>query len=176
MNALLQYLAHDEPAVRLPTSPRQYKGHGSSPYGVSPPARAPRAETSEDQFASWRDTHDATSERDQEFLELLVAYRASGGLARTHEVIGSCKRRDGCDTGQLARWIVTRQIISIHWQNQTWIPWFQFDPILGQPRSPVGQIARELCSVLDELMTSTTAGMPNNQPRTYLPMTHSRSW
>lgn len=107
------------------------------------------------------DVHDAFSGRNQEFLELLSAYRGSGGLARTHEVMGPLRNRNVSPTEELARWIVARQIISFDWQDQTWFPWFQFDRESGRPRQPVGDIVQVLCSFLDDWQIACWFVRPN---------------
>ena len=136
MSAMLQDLAKGEFPWCLPTGPLQYQVQREVP-------------------------EDADSNRDQDFIDFLAAYRDSGGLARTHELIGMFKRGDGGDTERLARWIVTRQVISIEWQDQTWFPWFQFDRDLGRPQSTVGQIIRELCSTLDDWEIARWFVQPN---------------
>ncbi len=89
--------------------------------------------------------------RDTEFVALLAAYRSTGGLARTHEVVGLLRNdHDRPNTEQLARWIVTRQIISFDWQQQTWFPCFQFDRDTGRPHRVVADIVRALSTTLDD--------------------------
>lgn len=150
MSALLQHLENGESAWRLPTEPRQSKELHASVDDATPAANMPWRDASHMCVERWHNTQGATSERNQEFMALLDACRDSGGLARTHELMGMFKRGDGGDTAQLARWIVTRQVISIAWQDQTWFPWFQFDRGLGRPQSVVGQIASELCLSFDD--------------------------
>lgn len=59
----------------------------------------------------------AFSDRNLVFLELLAAYRVSGGLARAHEMMASLRSRNGLTTEQLAQWIVACQTISFDWQE-----------------------------------------------------------
>ena len=64
---------------------------------------------------------------DLQFLELLNAYRAIGGLARASEVFTMFRSRNEPDATSLARAMVKRQIICFDWQSTTWIPLFQFE-------------------------------------------------
>lgn len=107
------------------------------------------------------DVQDVLPDRNQEFLELLAAYRISGGLARTHEVIATLRNRNGLTAEQLARWNVAHQIISIDWQDQTWFPWFQFDRESGLPRPQVGEVVQVLCSFLDNWQIACWFVLPN---------------
>lgn len=65
-------------------------------------------------------------QQDRRFMELLGAYRASGGLARAQEVRALHQRRGATERRALARRIAGREIISFEWQAQAWLPLFQF--------------------------------------------------
>ncbi|MEO8542020.1 MAG: hypothetical protein ABI434_00480 [Burkholderiaceae bacterium] len=161
MSTMLQTLANGEPTRCRPTDLRQYRGQRAAQGDASPTAIAPWAETSHTRFAQWHTACFTSSDKNQEFIDLLADYRDSGGLARTHELIGMFKRGGGGDTEQLAGWIVTGHVISIEWQNQTWFPWFQFDRDLGRPQLAVGQIYQELCSVMDDWEIARWFVLPN---------------
>ncbi len=64
---------------------------------------------------------------DSQFMEMLEAYRQSGGLARAQEVFALFKTRSAAEPSVLARWIVKRNVISVDWQSKVWIPLFQFN-------------------------------------------------
>lgn len=64
---------------------------------------------------------------DSQFMEMLHAYRQSGGLARAQEVFVQFKTRSANEPSVLARWIVKRSVISFDWQSKVWIPLFQFN-------------------------------------------------
>ena len=90
--------------------------------------------------------HPASPERrtDDQFASMLEAYRDSGGIARTPEVLALFRRNYGPDHSTLAKWVASRQVLCFEWQAQAWFPWFQFDrrSLLPQP---------QLRPVLDEL-------------------------
>lgn len=66
------------------------------------------------------------SDADDQFVAMLKAYRATGGIARAEEITTLCRQRGGPDVATLARWISRRQVICFDWQSQTWLPFFQF--------------------------------------------------
>ena len=86
--------------------PSDRNGPGSS---VSPPLR--------------QKVHPRVS---QEFMELLKAFRPSGGLLRSTEVAARCGLRRETDVPTLTNWIAGRQVISFKWLSRTWLPLFQF--------------------------------------------------
>lgn len=71
-------------------------------------------------------------DRDRQFLVMLEAYRASGGLAPIAEVELQLRRRYEQPVRQLADWMARGELICFEWQLRRWIPWFQFSrPDLG---------------------------------------------
>jgi len=121
-------------------------------------------------YAHANDAHDAFLDRNVEFLELLAAYRGSGGLARSHEVLASMRNKNELTTEQLARWIVERQMISFDWQDQTWFPWFQFDREAGRPSPLIGEIVQVLCPFLDGWQVACWFVRPNAEVDHHVPL------
>lgn len=64
---------------------------------------------------------------DHQFMTMLNAFRANGGLARAQEVFMVYKSNYSGEAATLARWIVKREVISFDWESKIWIPLFQFD-------------------------------------------------
>lgn len=149
MDALMHTPANGDPVWRLPTAPpSQPMDHlAQSPLGTPAVGSLAFPRT--------------VADRDHAFVELLAAYRGSGGLARTYELIVALRSRSRPDTEQLARWIVTREIISFDWQGQKWFPWFQFDRESGRPCPLVGDIVHALCPVLDDWQMACWFVQPN---------------
>lgn len=79
----------------------------------------------DDGASNERLTHERRT--DSQFMEMLDAYRHSGGLARAQEVFALFKARSAQEPVVLARWIVKRNVISFDWQSKVWIPLFQFN-------------------------------------------------
>lgn len=90
--------------------------------------------------------HDAT-DRDLHFLDLLSAYRATGGLGLGTEIAA---RRITTGLSDLARAIASRQVVSLCWGGHTWLPMFQFERRDLTVRAPVLRLISELSPVLDE--------------------------
>ncbi|MDM0014808.1 hypothetical protein QTH87_20355 [Variovorax sp. J22P168] len=85
--------------------------------------------------------------RDVQFLELLAAYRRSGGLATGSEIAA---RRPGVGLSQLARIIAKRELISLDWGGHRWLPVFQFEEGGGTVRGSVSALVEELSVALDD--------------------------
>ena len=86
---------------------------------------------------------------DDRFVELLKAYRVSGGLARADEVVAQLDRDGHAGVALLARRIVERRVICFEWQAQTWLPWFQFADPQQVPEPSLGAVLAELATVYD---------------------------
>ncbi len=61
------------------------------------------------------------------FIEMLEAYRPTGGLAPGHFLHRSLQDHQRGDLSRLARLIVDRRIFVLDWRGDSWIPMFQFD-------------------------------------------------
>jgi hypothetical protein len=73
---------------------------------------------------------------DAEFGAFVVACHASGGLARGDELAWQLKERGCGDFASLARQIVAGEVFSFRWQDDFWVPLFQFDPVRGMAVKP----------------------------------------
>jgi hypothetical protein len=58
---------------------------------------------------------------------MLESYRSSGGLARAQEVFTLFKHRSDLGVATLARWIARRNVLSLEWHADMWLPLFQFE-------------------------------------------------
>lgn len=71
--------------------------------------------------------------RDEQFIDMLKGYRASGGIARCSElerlVRGPAEPAGRC----VERWLGDAAVFAFQWQSTTWIPWFQ---LTGAPPTP----------------------------------------
>jgi len=66
---------------------------------------------------------------DTAFIELQIAYRPSGGLARGDELAARLHINGAGGHTRLARWIVGRQVFSFAWNDDFWLPMFQFNAL-----------------------------------------------
>jgi len=107
-------------------------------------------------------THRLTTVADDTFVELLGAYRHSGGLARADEVVMLLERCGLAGVASLARWIVERSVISFEWQQQTWLPWFQFQRAGLLPDPALRAVFAELDTVYDGWEMAHWFARPNS--------------
>lgn len=89
------------------------------------------------------------AEADDAFVAMLGAYRCSGGLARVDDVVTLLEGCGHAGVATLARWIVERSVISFEWQQQTWLPWFQFKRADRVPDPALRAVLAELAAVCD---------------------------
>jgi hypothetical protein len=85
--------------------------------------------------------------RDEQFLDLLAAYRGFGGLARFSEFAW---RRPRSGLWDLDRAIVSRDVISLDWGENRWLPVCQFEPGNLVVRNPIRILIADLSIVLDD--------------------------
>lgn len=95
------------------------------------------------------------------FVDLLNAYRRSGGLARAQEVAARFKRQGVNDISPLAGWLVRREVISIEWQSKLWLPMFQFQPAGMALRTGLSAVLAELVVVCNDWEVATWFTQPN---------------
>jgi hypothetical protein len=113
-------------------------------------------------------------QQDQRFVELLQAYRASGGLARAQEVRTLHLRTSTPERRALARRIAGRELISFEWQAQTWLPLFQFARTDMGLLPGMAPVLAELVPVLDgwemaEWFVRATPALHDASPLQLLP-------
>src|SRR3954453_7516151 len=108
-------------------------------------------------------TYDALpqSEQDNQYCEMVNAFRATGGIACCEEITAVLCTRTDQPVPMLARWIVAHEILSFEWQSRTALPLFQFDIATMTPRKVVSQVIRELLPVLSDWEASLWFARPN---------------
>ncbi len=107
-------------------------------------------------------SHRPASACDDAFVEMLGAYRGSGGLARADEVVALLERGGQAGIATLARWIVERRVIHFEWLQQTWLPWFQFKRADHQPAPVLQAVFAELGGVYDGWDMALWFARPNS--------------
>ncbi len=90
-----------------------------------------------------------TTPNEQGFVALQSVYRPSGGLARGADLASRLQHRRVGGYVSLARLIVNRQVFSFSWQNDDWLPMFQFDTADLSLRPAVQDILAELLDIMD---------------------------
>ena len=94
--------------------------------------------------------HAQESQRNEQFVFLLNAFRRSGGLVRASELAARFKRQGMTDVSPLASWLLKRQVISVEWQSKIWLPLFQFSPTGMVLRTGLSSVLAELVVCYDE--------------------------
>lgn len=100
-------------------------------------------------------------ERNNQFVDLLNAFRHSGGLARAQEVATRFKRQGVGDISPLAAWLVKREVVSIEWQSKLWLPLFQFHPVGMTLRAGLSNVLAELVGVYNDWEMASWFAQPN---------------
>ncbi len=100
-------------------------------------------------------------ERDRCFVALLRDLRETGGLMRGDEVAGLMLQRGAGDVARLARWVVTRQVLSLDWRGDWWIPMFQFNLADMRLKNETGEVAGELAPAFDNWALAQWFATPN---------------
>ena len=104
--------------------------------------------------------------RDAEFVELQSAYRPSGGLAHGDELAARLHVNGGGGYARLARWIVSRQVFSFSWNENFWLPMFQFDLTDDADRTlrlDLRPVLSELADVMDGSALARWFAHPNDE-------------
>lgn len=89
------------------------------------------------------------------------AFRAHGGFVCTDEVAQRLRCVADQPIARLARWIVSRSVISIAWRAQTLMPAFQFEVDEMSIRPCVAAVLQELRDVFDNWELALWFAAPN---------------
>jgi len=93
---------------------------------------------------------------------MVEAYRRAGGVLSGDEVAGLLQVHSPEPIALLARWIVTRRVVSFVWQSQTLIPLFQFDRGDMSLRPGATQVVDELADTFDDRELAAWFVQPNS--------------
>ncbi|MHB8950443.1 MAG: hypothetical protein ACYC4S_15470 [Rhodoferax sp.] len=98
---------------------------------------------------------------DHQFIALLDAYRASGGLAPAQEVAALFKRNSACGGETLTRMIANAGVICFAWQSTLWLPLFQFKHEDSTLQAGLSEVLATLSTGLDAWLVANWFGQPN---------------
>lgn len=98
---------------------------------------------------------------DRQFCLMERAFRPTGGLVGGDEVVRLLRRRSDQPISMLARWIVSREALSIEWHARTLLPLFQFKLADMNLRPEVTTVLRELSDVYDDWGVALWFANPN---------------
>ena len=84
------------------------------------------------------------------FATLQAAFGRHGGCLPADHVCGLLRAHWDQPLSRVARWIAGRDIVSLAWQGQVWIPLFQFERPSLDLAAPVADLVRALRPVYDD--------------------------
>ena len=93
---------------------------------------------------------------------MVDAYRRTGGLVSGAEVELLLRRHATQPLSLLARWIVTRRLVSYPWQSDILVPLFQFDRRDMSLRPETVQVVAELADTFDDWELAAWFAQPNS--------------
>jgi len=117
----------------------------------------------------WK-AHEARQSRESEFAMMQRAYRRTGGLAHGDEIARVLGERRGQPISTVARWIVSRTVISFDWHSQILLPLSQFDATDMLPRPAIAAVVRELIDVFNDWDLAVWFAQPNGWLRDAAPV------
>lgn len=107
------------------------------------------------------DRDEEGQQRNLRFVNLLNAFRESGGLAQGNEVASQFQRRNAQDISVLGGWLVKRHAIGFEWHSKLWVPLFQFNPSDMSLRAGLADILAELVVVYNDWDLASWFAKPN---------------
>lgn len=87
---------------------------------------------------------------DADFAFITDAFRELGGLRTADECAADLRVLSRGGVGEVARWIVRRQVLNVYWRGTYWIPAFQFIQATVLLRQPVSAVMKELAPMLHD--------------------------
>ena len=87
---------------------------------------------------------------DQQFLALVNAYQATGGLAWIGDLEAMFMLRSTGSARGLSDSIADRQVVHFEWQDQIWLPLFQFDLVRMQTHRALAPVLGRLNSIYSD--------------------------
>ena len=107
------------------------------------------------------DEHDELPS-DRDFIAMLAAYRATGGIARTDDLARMLneQRRAGLDG--LAGLIASGTVFGFEWRRSFWLPMFQFEPRDLSVKPAPRQVVAELTDEFDGWALAVWFAQPNS--------------
>lgn len=88
--------------------------------------------------------------QERRFCALQAAFARVGGSAPADDVCGLLRPHWSQPLSRVARWIAGREVVSVTWQAQVWLPLFQFERPSLDVVPAVAELVRTLRPVYDE--------------------------
>ena len=114
--------------------------------------------------------HESRRTPDQQFVSMLDAFRDTGGLASTSEILAQLQTRRRHAHTVLAQWIDQRGVICFEWRTRDWIPLFQFNRHDMAPHRQLLPVLAELNTAFDAWEVGNWFATPNSWLAEQLPV------
>jgi len=88
--------------------------------------------------------------QERRFAALHTAFARQGGSAPADTVCGLLRGHWDQPLSRVARWIACREVVSVTWRSQVWLPMFQFERPSLDVVPVVNDVVRVLRGVYDE--------------------------
>ncbi|MBC7918085.1 MAG: hypothetical protein H7Y28_09790 [Rhodoferax sp.] len=112
-----------------------------SPHFASAAAQRYSASIDNDAFRNRsRTPREVLPQADVQFLALVNAYQATGGLAWIGDLESMFMLRSTGSAESFSDAVADRQVVHFEWQNQVWLPLFQFDLVRMQTHSALAPV------------------------------------
>jgi hypothetical protein len=92
---------------------------------------------------------------------MLEAFHASGGVATGNELADLLRPRMDQPVSLVARWIVSRQVITFAWRSDILLPLFQFDFAQMCVRTGMSAVVSEFSGIMDDAEVALWFSQPN---------------
>ncbi|HXD07517.1 MAG TPA: hypothetical protein VN680_15810 [Burkholderiaceae bacterium] len=99
--------------------------------------------------------HWGRREEDRQFATMRNAYARTGGLLHADAMTRLMRRHHERPLPMLARWIISREVVSMSYGGQTLIPLFQFEMPSVTPHPNLLPVLQELRPAFDEWELAT---------------------
>ncbi len=93
---------------------------------------------------------------------MLSGYRSTGGVASGEIIASLLRQHSEQPISLLARWIVSRKVVSFVWRSQTHLPLFQFDLNRMEIRPGAQSVMAELARAFDDWEMANWFALPNS--------------
>jgi len=99
---------------------------------------------------------------DHQFVGMLAAFHATGGLLPRDAVTAWFRAYGGRSTDDLDRRIAAREVIAFDWRSDLWLPMFQFNRTHMCVREALQPVLHELSAIYDGWETASWFALPNS--------------
>ena len=97
----------------------------------------------------------------RQFDAMSHAFRPHGGFAASDDVMRRLRPLSDQPLSMLARWIVSRTVLSVSWRDQSLLPMFQFDLADMSIKPACARVVAELKDVFDDWELALWFAAPN---------------